>query len=105
MLNNHQSVGSGEYPNPGWSYYPMADGGGYSAQYQPTGPRSFMPFRAARSPPRTNETPSPSRSPGPQSPNGNYGIYNQHGHQQHLLLNGGGGPSHQRYTMQMNLGT
>lgn len=56
----------------------------------------------ARIPFRTPDTPSPSRSPGPQSPH-QYGMFNQgHGHQGHnVMMNGGAG--HQRY-MQMNMG-
>ncbi|KAH7138239.1 glucose-repressible alcohol dehydrogenase-like protein transcriptional effector [Dendryphion nanum] len=57
----------------------------------------------ARIPFRTPETPSPSRSPGPQQSPHQYGMFNQnHGHQGHnVMMNGGA--SHQRY-MQMNLG-
>jgi CCR4-NOT transcription complex subunit 6 len=53
--------------------------------------------------PFNNDTPSPSRSPGPQSPQ-QYGMYNQgHGHQNHnVMMNGGA--SHQQYAMRMNLG-
>ncbi|KAF2868996.1 glucose-repressible alcohol dehydrogenase-like protein transcriptional effector [Massariosphaeria phaeospora] len=49
------------------------------------------------------DTPSPSRSPGPQSPQ-QFGMFNQgHGHQGHnVMMNGGA--NHQRYAMQMNLG-
>ncbi|KAF2011738.1 hypothetical protein BU24DRAFT_413361 [Aaosphaeria arxii CBS 175.79] len=54
-----------------------------------------------RIPFRNPETPSPTRSPGSNSPH-QYGMFNQnHGHQGHnVMMNGGG---HQRY-MQMNLG-
>ncbi|KAF2174740.1 hypothetical protein K469DRAFT_613413 [Zopfia rhizophila CBS 207.26] len=53
--------------------------------------------------PFTTDTPSPTRSPGPQSPQ-QYGMFNQgHGHQGHnVMMNGS--TSHQRYAMQMNLG-
>ncbi|PSN62698.1 hypothetical protein BS50DRAFT_501789 [Corynespora cassiicola Philippines] len=49
------------------------------------------------------DTPSPSRSPGPNSPSP-YGMFNQnHGHQGHnVMMNGGTGRQH--YAMQMNLG-
>lgn len=49
------------------------------------------------------DTPSPSRSPGPQSPAHNaYSMYNQsHQQGQHGMMNGGS--SHQRFAMQMNL--
>lgn len=50
-----------------------------------------------------NEPPSPSRSPGSQSPAHNlFGMFNQaHQQGQHPMLNGG--PSSRGYTMQMNL--
>jgi CCR4-NOT transcription complex subunit 6 len=50
----------------------------------------------------SNDTPSPSRSPGPQSPAHPYNMYNQNhasGHG-HALLNG---TSHSRYNLQMNI--
>ena len=65
-------------------------------------PRNISPVKAGRS----NfpiETPSPPRSPGPQSPAHNlFGMYNQ-GHQQgqHPLMNGG--PTNRNFAMQMNM--
>ncbi|KAF2738205.1 hypothetical protein EJ04DRAFT_59765 [Polyplosphaeria fusca] len=54
--------------------------------------------------PFNNDTPSPSRSPGPQSPQ-QFGMFNQgHAHQGHNVMMNGGGAGHQRYAMQMNLG-
>ncbi|KAF2814195.1 uncharacterized protein BDZ99DRAFT_233000 [Mytilinidion resinicola] len=51
--------------------------------------------------PFSTDTPSPTRSPGPQSP-AHYGMFNQgHHNQNHTMLNGA---SHQRYAMHMNLG-
>ncbi|KAF1956764.1 glucose-repressible alcohol dehydrogenase-like protein transcriptional effector [Byssothecium circinans] len=65
---------------------------------QPTRVRS--PTSNVRIPFNPN-TPSPSRSPGPQSPQ-QFGMFNQQNHGQHghnVMMNGG-----QRYAMQMNLG-
>ncbi|KAF2260967.1 glucose-repressible alcohol dehydrogenase-like protein transcriptional effector [Lojkania enalia] len=50
------------------------------------------------------DTPSPTRSPGPQSPQ-QFGMFSQgHSHQSHSAMMNGGGAGHQRYGMQMNLG-
>jgi CCR4-NOT transcription complex subunit 6 len=65
--------------------------------------RVRSPATSARIPFNNPDTPSPSRSPGPQSPQ-QFGMFNQgHGHQGHnVMMNGGA--NHQRYNMQMNLG-
>jgi CCR4-NOT transcription complex subunit 6 len=56
----------------------------------------------ARIPFHNPDTPSPSRSPGRQSPQ-QFTMFNQaHGHQGHNIMNGRAG--HQAYGMQMNLG-
>ncbi|KAJ4290894.1 Glucose-repressible alcohol dehydrogenase transcriptional effector [Kalmusia sp. IMI 367209] len=69
----------------------------------PTRVRS--PTTSGRIPFNNPDTPSPSRSPGAQSPQ-QFGMFNQghgHGNQGHnVMMNGGN--SHQRYAMQMNLG-
>ncbi|KAF3902254.1 Nocturnin [Arthrobotrys entomopaga] len=76
-----------------------------SQVYQHYQSRNFIPFRLGRgSSPRPNDTPSPSRSPAPQSP-GSFGMYSQapqqaQGHP-HMLMNAAAQP-HTRY-MQKNL--
>ncbi|KAF3308273.1 Glucose-repressible alcohol dehydrogenase transcriptional effector, variant 2 [Orbilia oligospora] len=76
-----------------------------SQVYQHYQTRNFIPFRLGRgSSPRPNDTPSPSRSPAPQSP-GSFGMYSQppqqaQGHP-HMLMNAAGQP-HTRY-MQKNI--
>ncbi|KAF3901646.1 Nocturnin [Orbilia brochopaga] len=76
-----------------------------SQVYQHYQTRNFIPFRLGRgSSPRPNDTPSPSRSPVPQSP-ASFSMYSQapqqnQGHP-HMLMNAAGQP-HTRY-MQKNL--
>ena len=63
-------------------------------------PRNGSPVKTGR-PPFANDTPSPSRSPGPQSPAHNFfNMYGQ-GHQQgqHPVMNGG--PSNRGFNMHM----
>ncbi|KAF2835829.1 hypothetical protein M501DRAFT_941219 [Patellaria atrata CBS 101060] len=72
--------------------------------HQRHGQRAGSPVNNTRIGGFSNDTPSPSRSPGPQSPAHNtYGMYNQghHQHGQHGMMNGGTG--HQRYAMQMSM--
>ncbi|KAF2470400.1 uncharacterized protein BDR25DRAFT_34458 [Lindgomyces ingoldianus] len=66
--------------------------------------RARSPTNSGRIPFNNPDTPSPSRSPGPQSPQ-SYAMFNQgHGHQGHNVMMNGGQSQHQRYAMQMNLG-
>ncbi|KAI9823909.1 MAG: Glucose-repressible alcohol dehydrogenase transcriptional effector [Thelocarpon impressellum] len=95
----------------------MADG---SYRFQPAGqqfyyqnqqnhhqqrhlPRSGSPVSSGRAG-FSNDTPSPSRSPGPQSPAHNlFGMYGQNHQQQgqHTMMNGT--PANRSYAMQLNL--
>lgn len=88
-----QQPGAGQY------YYPQHNQQNHHARHLP---RNQSPGNGGRAG-YSNDTPSPSRSPVSQSAaHIPFGMYNQ-GHQQgqHMMMNGG--PSHQRYNMQMSL--
>ncbi len=88
-----QQPGAGQY------YYSQHNQQNHHARHLP---RNQSPGNSGRVGFR-NETPSPSRSPVSQTSAHNpFGMYNQsHQQGQHMMNNGG--PSHQRYNMQMNL--
>ncbi|KAF2200969.1 hypothetical protein GQ43DRAFT_53082 [Delitschia confertaspora ATCC 74209] len=87
---------------PGQNFYSQQHTQNYHARNLPSRVRS--PTTSGRIG-FTTDTPSPSRSPAPQSPH-QYGMFNQgHQHQGHgVMMNGG--TSHQRYAamQQLNLG-
>jgi CCR4-NOT transcription complex subunit 6 len=90
-----------------YSAYQRGPGQAFYAQHAQNLHRNLpsrvrSPTLNGRIPFNNPDTPSPQRSPGPQSPQ-TYGMFNQgHGHHGHnVMMNGGAGQ--QRY-MQMNLG-
>ncbi|KAF2121950.1 glucose-repressible alcohol dehydrogenase-like protein transcriptional effector [Lophiotrema nucula] len=93
-----------------FSAYQRGAGQTFYPQHQPSIHSRNLPNRV-RSPtatsgriPFSTDTPSPSRSPGPQSPQ-QFGMFNQgHTHQGHNVMMNGGGAGHQRYGVPVNLG-
>jgi CCR4-NOT transcription complex subunit 6 len=85
----------------GQTFYPQHTQNNLHQRNLPGRVRS--PATSARIPFNNPDTPSPSRSPGPQSPQ-QFTMFNQgHGHQGHNVMMNGGANQH-RYGMQMNLG-
>jgi CCR4-NOT transcription complex subunit 6 len=84
-------------------YYPQP---GHSTHHQRQPPRNTgSPVSSGRAP-FSADTPSPSRSPTPQSPANLYGIYNNQNHQQQAhggIMNGN--QNAQRFPMQMAMGS
>lgn len=81
----------------------MADG--YSHYQQANSQRFFLQQRlgSRSSPPRANDTPSPSHSPAPQSP-GALNYYQQGTHPGLMMHGSTGGPAHQRFALPNNMG-
>ncbi|KZF25029.1 glucose-repressible alcohol dehydrogenase transcriptional effector [Xylona heveae TC161] len=87
-----------QQPTAGQFFFPH---GAQQTHHQRHLPRNGSPVHAGRVG-FSNDTPSPTRSPGAQSPAHNlYAMFSQSHQQGQHLMNGG--PSQQRFAMQMNL--